>query len=68
MRKKKQEKMFGVDIQWSTSCCPPTLSLLAVVIDSPLAFAQAKISASRSDSLVPGLKLEHIVPSLNGQH
>lgn len=59
--------MFSVDIQWSTSCCPPALSLLAVVVDLPLAFTRAKISASCSDSLVPGLKLEHIVPSLNGQ-
>lgn len=55
-----------MDVQWST-CCPPALSLLAVAVDLPLAFAQAKISASCSDSLVPGLKLEHIVPSLNGQ-
>lgn len=56
-----------MDIQWSTSCCAPVLFLLAVVIDLPLAFARTKISASRSDSLVPGLKLEHIVLSLNGQ-
>lgn len=58
--------MFGVDIQWFT-LCPPSISLLAIVVDLPLAFTSAKISACCSDSLVPGLKLEHIVPSLNRQ-
>lgn len=36
--KQKLEIMFGVDIQWFTLCCPPYISMLAVVVDLPLAF------------------------------
>lgn len=59
--------MFHVDTQWPTLCCSLTPSLVAVTVYSPLAFTPTQISASCSCSIVQGLKLEHIVPSLNEQ-